>query len=325
VTAATRRALVLGGGGVSGIAWETGVLMGLRDEGIDVSAWDRVVGTSAGSIVGARLLGGGALEDFHAADAGAAPGAGDAWVRALGGRLGSVALIAGRRRRLSWLPRLWLSGLGVETLVRRAARPRGFRRWTGGPIAHVTAPNPAIARIGEIALAARTAPDSVFVEVVAQLIGPSAEWPDRLSVTAVDALTGATVVFDRSSDVPLARAVAASCALPTILPPVAIGGRPYVDGGVASEVHLGLAAGCDEVLAIMPIDFGRTVAEVEGLERVGTRLEAIRPSAASRDAIGHDIQLMDPDRRARSAQAGREDGRRAARDGLFGGVLVETR
>jgi NTE family protein len=316
---------VLGGGGVSGIAWETGVLMGLRDEGVDVTGWDRVVGTSAGSIVGARLLGSIGLEAFYAADAEAAPGADDAWVRALGGRAGAFALIAGRRRRLSWLPRLWLSGIGVETLVRRAARPRGFRRWTGRPIAHTTDPNPAIARIGEIALAARTAPDSAFVAIVGELIGPSAEWPERLSVTAVDALTGATVVFDRSSGVPLTRAVAASCALPTVLPAVEIDGRPYVDGGVASEVHLGLAAGCDELLAIMPVDFGRTVAEAEGLVRSGTRLATIRPSAASSTAIGRDIQLMDPDRRARSARAGREDGRRAAGSGLFGGALVETR
>lgn len=321
----TRRALVLGGGGVSGIAWETGVLVGLRDEGVDITAWDRVIGTSAGSIVGARLLGDAGIEAFYDADAEAAAGDGDAWVRTLGGRIGAFALIAGRRRRLSWLPRLWLSSVGAETVVRRAAGHRGFRRWTGRPIDHVTEPSPAIARIGELALAARTAPDSSFVAIVEELIGQSMEWPERLSVTAVDALTGATVVFHRSSGVPLARAVAASCALPTILPPVAIDGRPYVDGGVASEVHLGLAAGCDEVLALMPVDFGRTVAESEALAQLGTRLASIRPSGAGRAAIGRDIQLMDPDRRARSALAGREDGRRAAREGLFGGVLVETR
>jgi NTE family protein len=319
------RALVLGGGGVSGIAWESGVLMGLRDEGVDVTGWDRVVGTSAGSIVGAGLFGEAGLEAFYAAQAESAPGAGDDWVRTLGGRLGAFALIAGRRRRLSWLPRLWLSGIGIEALVRRAARPRGFRRWTGRPIAHVTEPSAAIARIGEVALAARTAPDSAFVAIVEELIGPSTEWPDRLSVTAVDALTGATVVFDRSNGVPLARAVAASCALPTVLPPVEIDGRPYVDGGVASEVHLGLAAGCDEVLAVMPVDFGRTVAEAEGLSQLGTRFAAIHPGAAGRTAIGRDIQLMDPDRRARSALAGRDDGRRAAREGIFDGALVETR
>lgn len=50
-----RRALVLGGGGVAGIAWETGVLAGLASAGVDVSDADVVVGTSAGSLVGAWL------------------------------------------------------------------------------------------------------------------------------------------------------------------------------------------------------------------------------------------------------------------------------
>lgn len=50
-----RRALVLGGGGVTGIAWEAGVLAGWADAGLDVTAADLIVGTSAGSIVGAHL------------------------------------------------------------------------------------------------------------------------------------------------------------------------------------------------------------------------------------------------------------------------------
>ena len=45
-------ALVLGGGGITGIAWETGVLTGLRRGGVDLTAADLVVGTSAGSVVG---------------------------------------------------------------------------------------------------------------------------------------------------------------------------------------------------------------------------------------------------------------------------------
>ncbi|MBI2723991.1 MAG: patatin-like phospholipase family protein, partial [Chloroflexi bacterium] len=50
-----KRALVLGGGGAVGIAWETGVVAGLLDEGIDVRIADLVVGTSAGSVVGTSL------------------------------------------------------------------------------------------------------------------------------------------------------------------------------------------------------------------------------------------------------------------------------
>src|SRR5918994_5216854 len=49
------RALVLGGGGITGIAWEIGVLSGLADAGVDLTAADLVVGTSAGSVVGAQI------------------------------------------------------------------------------------------------------------------------------------------------------------------------------------------------------------------------------------------------------------------------------
>ncbi|WP_069762448.1 patatin-like phospholipase family protein [Streptomyces sp. LUP47B] len=51
-------ALVLGGGGLVGGAWMTGVLAGLCDAGVDPSRADAVIGTSAGAIFGARLLAG---------------------------------------------------------------------------------------------------------------------------------------------------------------------------------------------------------------------------------------------------------------------------
>lgn len=51
----TRRALVLGGGGVTGVAWELGILEGLRRAGVDLTDADTVIGTSAGSVVGTRV------------------------------------------------------------------------------------------------------------------------------------------------------------------------------------------------------------------------------------------------------------------------------
>ena len=50
-----RRALVLGGGGVTGIAWETGLIAGLAERGIDLAAADVIIGTSAGSVVGTDI------------------------------------------------------------------------------------------------------------------------------------------------------------------------------------------------------------------------------------------------------------------------------
>jgi NTE family protein len=54
----TRRALVLGGGGPVGIAWEVGLLAGLLEAGCDLRDADYVLGTSAGSFVGSQLAAG---------------------------------------------------------------------------------------------------------------------------------------------------------------------------------------------------------------------------------------------------------------------------
>ena len=68
-TAATpaRSALVLGGGGVTGIAWETGILAGLSDRGIDLTTADIIVGTSAGAVVGAQVASGRPVRELYEA------------------------------------------------------------------------------------------------------------------------------------------------------------------------------------------------------------------------------------------------------------------
>ena len=60
-----RTALVLGGGGVTGVAWEIGLVAGLADAGVHLSTADLVVGTSAGSVVGALLTSGADLETLY--------------------------------------------------------------------------------------------------------------------------------------------------------------------------------------------------------------------------------------------------------------------
>ena len=190
----TQRALVLGGGGIVGIAWEAGVIAGLAERGVRLAQADEVIGTSAGSLVGAWLAGG---RDFAAiaADAGGAPG---------------------RRRE------------------RRPPRPR-----SGDPRPHLPhldgfeSVGPEQAReLGALALAAPTPPEDRSVAWFARELA-NASWPARLRVTAVDAESGELRVFDAKSDVPLERAVAASCCVPGIFAPVSIEGRRYVDGGVA--------------------------------------------------------------------------------------------
>ncbi|MFF5228656.1 patatin-like phospholipase family protein [Dactylosporangium sp. NPDC000521] len=61
----SRFALVLGGGGVTGVAWEIGMVAGLAAAGVDLTAADLVVGTSAGSVAGAQITSGRPLEELY--------------------------------------------------------------------------------------------------------------------------------------------------------------------------------------------------------------------------------------------------------------------
>ena len=76
-------------------------------------------------------------------------------------------------------------------------------------------------------------------------------WPERLTVTATNVRTGRPTLFTASSGVELRRAVAASCAIPGIFPPVMIDGDLYMDGGMYTPGNLDLAAGADGVIAVV--------------------------------------------------------------------------
>src|ERR1035437_5756552 len=93
-------------------------------------------------------------------------------------------------------------------------------------------------------------------EIIASRL-PSEEWPARpLVVTTADARTGERVAFDRSSPLSLVDAVAASCAVPGIWPPVTIGGRQYIDGGIYSVTNTDLAEGHHRVVVLCPVAMG---------------------------------------------------------------------
>ncbi|RAO55445.1 hypothetical protein LUPAC06_04169 [Micromonospora saelicesensis] len=261
-----QRALVLGGGGVTGVAWELGLLAGLVERGVPVTEADLVVGTSAGSLVGAQVCSELPVERFYAEQL--APPSSE-----LAARLGFATLA-----RLIWA--------GGRT--RDAVRSR--------------------ARIGAMAVAARTQSEaSRRVVIEARL--PDREWPQRrLLITAVDASSGEFVVFDSDSGVSLVDAVGASCAVPGVWPPVTIGARRFVDGGMRSSVNADLAAGARRVLVLAPTSaaFGpmpRLSAQVDALRVAGSRVVVLTPDAAARTAIGRNV--LDPARRAGAARAGR--------------------
>jgi NTE family protein len=162
------------------------------------------------------------------------------------------------------------------------------------------------ARLGRAALRARTVPEAERIEVIGSRL-PSREWPEgRLLVTSVDAESGEAVVFDRSGQATLVEAVAASCAVPLVWPPVTIQGHRYMDGGVRSIANADLARGCDRVLVLAPVTFA-----LRRSNRISTQLASlgsavrslvISPDAQSRQAIGSNV--LDPAQRPGSARAG---------------------
>jgi NTE family protein len=170
------------------------------------------------------------------------------------------------------------------------------------------APGPELrAAIGSYALSAPTVPERRRREVIETRL-PSHAWPQRaIRIVAVDAASGVERIFTENDDVELVDAVAASCAVPGVWPPVTIDGRRYVDGGIRSTTNVDLAAGCDVVLVLAPSpEMGeRDPAVLAGrteLER-SARVLTIRPDEASVAAIGSNP--LDPATAKPAAQAGR--------------------
>jgi NTE family protein len=267
------RALVLGGGGITGIAWELGMLAGLAEAGVDLSTADLVVGTSAGSVVGVQVTSGTALEELYAGQL-------VAGVNEIAARIGTRTLLA----------YLWALASSRDT------------KGSG-------------ARIGRLALAARTVPEAERRAVIESRL-PVREWPDRrLLIAAVDAESGEFTAFDRDSGVALVDAVGASCAVPGVWPPVTIGGRRWIDGGVRSTTNADLAAGCDRVVVLAPVTVGlgampSVARQAARLAADGSRVTVASPDRAARRAIGRNV--LDPARRAASARAGRAQAASAA-------------
>jgi NTE family protein len=263
-----RTALVLGGGGITGIAWEIGLLAGLAEAGTDLSRADLVVGTSAGSVVGAQITSGEDLEAMYQRQL--APATGEQVAR---------------------LNRATLAQFGWA-LLRSRGRDVEFRR-----------------RVGALALAAENAgltpPEQERLDVIGERLA-GRQWPERkLVITAVDAETGEFTPFDRDSGVPLLHAVAASCAVPGVYPPVSIDGRRFIDGGMRSAANADLAQGYDRLVVLAPIPRGigpitSVDAQVTGMV---SRVAVVSPDKDSKVAIGKNV--LDPAARAPSARAGR--------------------
>lgn len=278
-----KRALVLGGGGSVGIAWETGLAAGLADEGIDLRLADKIVGTSAGSFVGAELASGRAPAALRARLTESATARSRA-VPATTGALPAPDLT----KLMNFMARVPKSE--AEALELRA-------------------------EIGAYALEAQTVPEETCIGFFASVA--DTPWPAKYACTAVDAQDGRFVVLDHNTGTSLARGVASSCSVPGLFPPITINGRRYVDGGMRSATNFDLAEGYERVIAVAVIPPGgaafmaaRIDPELAQLRRGGSHVELITPDAASLDSFGPN--LMDASRQAAALEAGVKQGRAEA-------------
>jgi NTE family protein len=270
------QALVLGGGGVAGISWITGLLAGLADAGQDVTGADVVIGTSAGANVAAQIGSGLPLDELFARQVDPAR----------------------QSREL----------MAVVDWEKFAA---DIEPYTAGASTHAEQ----MIGLGRFALDADTVPEPRRIAVIESRL-PSRDWPVRpTKLTAIDCVSGELTVFDAASGVSLVEAVAASSAVPGIWPPASIEGRRYMDGGVRSADNADLAAGSARVVVISPLGLDSPLptpmplrAVLAGLKDAGATVTLISPDEASVAAIG--TNALDPGTRVPAATAGRAQGRK---------------
>ncbi len=288
------RALVLSGGGPVGIAWQSGLTVGLAEQGVQLSDADLVVGTSAGSVVGAQI--------------------------ALGRDLNEQV----ERYRQADARRATAAGADAPSTPRApAAQMQKLMEIMAAALTEDADPEDSRRLIGKFALEAETIPEERFVENFRHLDGEG--WPRRYACTAVDAETGAFIVWDGGNQAELPRAVASSCAVPGVFPPITIDGRRYIDGGMRSGTNADLAEGHDRVLIISLMGASRLSAapdprmeryrrrmehELAVLADAGGTIEVLAPDDEATEVLG--ANLMDPSRALAAAETGIRQGRDAA-------------
>lgn len=273
-----KRALVTGGGGPAGISWETGIIVGLAEAGVNVRDADLFLGTSGGSCVAAQMTSDLTLDEL--------------FQRQVDPALQAIELPA--------QPDFERMEVDFARILKEARDS-----------------NDVLQRVGALALATPTVTESERRAVILSRLTVRS-WPQRpLAVVAVDTHSGERRVFDRTSGVDLIDAVAASCAVPCIWPPVTIGDHRYMDGGVYSNENADLAAGFDRVLVFAPNVPGFSVetlaTHVEQLQCNGASVEVVNADEVTKAALASvGGNILDPAARALAAQAGREQGRRVA-------------
>jgi NTE family protein len=269
----------MGGGGIVGIAWETGVLAALaEDTGLRPASAAVIMGSSAGSVIGAQAALGRDLTELV-----------ELQRRPVGARGASRRAPDFTQGPQAEIMQLLASGGGEEVG----------------------------ARIGALAMRSETAlAEDAYVESFRSGLGTDV-WPAvDLRITTCECETGRGVAWSSASGIGLVRAVASSCAIPGYFPTVGFDGRHYTDGprGSGMTVDVLTDAGVDVALFVGPNaalgQFASLMdAEFDSIRAKGIELHTVTGGPG---LAGLGLDLMDPSLRAPAVEAGLADGRAAA-------------
>nr|MDO8080913.1 patatin-like phospholipase family protein [Candidatus Freyarchaeota archaeon] len=275
-------AIVLGGGGPVGVAWEAGLIAGLAEEDETIiTRADRIIGTSAGAIIGSQL--------------------------ALGRT--PAALFQGQIARAEAY--IKQHPIQPENSLPAIEQFQWFEDLSKASL-EGDVPRELLAKVGKMALEAHAMPEEQHIAHIANfssLVRAGESWPERFVCISTDAQDGTLAVWDKHSNIDLLHAIAASTAAPFLVTPIQINGHRYMDGGVRSSTNADIAKGFNLVLIIAPLGAlipdlvkVQTQREITAIEQGGGKAMLITPDTSSIKEIG--FNPMDMARGGAVAKAG---------------------
>jgi NTE family protein len=273
------RTISFGGGGVFFVAWQVGYIKGLAEASIQLNGAERVIGTSAGSIVAALFSAkkiSGFYEELHL---------------------------------LSKVPQL-VSALAPAASL-KPSQLHAVELFTQATTADIDV----VREIGRAALAAQ-APEQDVMRRNILLVARMRHWPSKiLHTSTVDTYTGERCIVSSDSEISIPAALAASSAIPGVFPPQQLADRKCMDGGTSGTgTHLDVLAGSHRALILclrdpqvshraeMTQSPQATLAEYEALKASGTTVFTASPKSFTQ------AELMDPTAVGKALAMGIEQG-----------------
>ena len=258
-----RSALVLGAAGPLAVAWETGILAGLTSSCPQLLEPDRIIGTSAGAVLGSQLSLGYSSQSLYKGEL-------------------ERGEVAGRRFKEGGFSDPHLPEQ-LPPMVNELLKA----------VSQGDVPEELLVDVAKHAQNHTALTPEQLLSYFTCFITPIDEWPDNFTCTAVNARTGSLEAWDNSSGVNLMQAVSASCCSPLTARPIEIDGHLYMDGALKSTTNSELAAGYDTVVIIAPMAAffpeavrNQTLREIPVIEKAGGKAVLITPDTVSRQSMG---------------------------------------